>query len=261
MGPALSLCSGSSAVDTSADAGDEAGALRAKMRSVNWVPLESDPNMLNEFAKGVGLPDGWGFVDVLGVDADLLAMVPPGCIAVTLLFKPSASIGKYNKEQRERIEAQKQKVSPDLFFMKQYVGNACGTIACLHSMGNNQKVLGLSNQSALGRFLAACKNKTPDEAGQMLADASELHRVSEASAAGGQTEAPAANASVDCHFICFVEKDGDIYELDGNKVFPINHGPSGGDFLKKAADVVKTSFMDVDPDSMHFNLMALVKTE
>lgn len=257
MGVVLSLCNGASSV-----VGDDGeGGVQAKMRNVNWVPLESNPEMLNEFAKGVGLPQEWGFVDVFGVEPDLLAMVPPTCVAVTLLFQCSANVATFNREQKAKIEAQKQNVSKDLVYLKQYVGNACGTIACLHSLANNHKVLGLSPTSPAGRFITAISGKNPDQAGEMLADASDLHRVSEASAAGGQTAAPAASAGVDCHFVCFVEKDGDVYELDGTKGFPINHGPSKGEFMKAVAEVVKTSFMAVDPESIHFNMMALVKSD
>ena len=64
----------------------------------------------------------------------------------------------------------------------------------------------------------------PDKIGLALADASDIHGQSEASASGGQTEAPEATAKTDCHFICFVAAEGEVYELDGNKSFPINHG-------------------------------------
>jgi len=250
------LCSGSTVVNT--DATDES-ELRSRMRKVNWVPLESNPDMLNQFARGVGLPKEWEFVDVFGVEPDLLSMVPPTCAAVTLLFQCSDNVKKHSKEQKARIDKDKQKVSSNLVYMKQYVGNACGTIACLHSVANNQKVIGLDANSAMGKFFAKCERMTPDQLGEALADASDLHTVSEASAAGGQTAAPAASAGVDCHFISFVEKDGDVYELDGTKEFPINHGPSNGEFVKAVAEVVKKEFMKVDPDSIHFNMMALVK--
>eukprot|EP00439_Symbiodinium_sp_Y106_P054727 s1419_g7.t1 len=36
-----------------------------KMKRVHWVPLESNPDMLTDFAQKVGLPDGFEFVDTL----------------------------------------------------------------------------------------------------------------------------------------------------------------------------------------------------
>jgi len=249
-------CCGGTVVDANGSEGD----LQSKMRNVNWVPLESNPEMLNQFARGVGLPSGWEFVDVFGVDPELLAMVPPSCVAITLLFQCSPKQAKHKQEQQAKIDAGKQTVSPNLVYLKQYVGNACGTIACLHSMANNDKAIGLSPQSAVVKFMASIKGKSPDQAGEMLADASDLHRASEASAAGGQTAAPAASAGVDCHFVCFVEKDGDLYELDGNKAYPINHGPVKGEFVNSVGKVVQREYMQVDPDCLNFNMMALVNS-
>mmetsp|Transcript_24285 Transcript_24285/g.45933 ORF Transcript_24285/g.45933 Transcript_24285/m.45933 type:complete len:241 (-) Transcript_24285:67-789(-) len=229
-----------------------------KIRKVHWVPLESNPDMLTDFAKKVGLPDGFEFVDVYGTDPDLLAMVPPARLAVTLLFQCSEKSRKFKEAQKTAIDEKGQTVSPNLVYLKQYVGNACGTIACLHSLANNAEALGLSAESPLGKFLTTIRGKSPQEAGLALVDATDLHSASEASAAGGQTSAPEATADVDAHFICFVEKDGDLYELDGGKAFPINHGPTGGDLLGAACKAIKVNFMDQDPDSIRFNMMALV---
>ena len=41
-----------------------------------WLPLESNPDMLNAFAKRMGLPAGFSYVDVWGLDAEILAMQP-----------------------------------------------------------------------------------------------------------------------------------------------------------------------------------------
>jgi len=237
-------------------------SIRERMKNVHWVPLESNPEMLTDFAQQVGMPSSWAFTDIFGLDEELLAMVPPGAVAVTLLFDSSRDVmRKWKAEQKAAIQASGQKISPSLKHLRQYVGNACGTIATIHSLANNAEALGLSADSPLGKFLAAADGKTPDDIGIMLADAKDLHTASEASAQGGQTAAPEADADVNNHFIVFVEKDGDIYELDGTKAFPINHGAVEGSLLFTAAKVIKKNFMEKDPDSMHFNMMALVKDD
>lgn len=233
--------------------------VKEKFRKVHWVPLESNPDMLNEFAKKVGMPSTYGFVDVFGTDEDLLAMVPQPCLAVTLLFKCTENSKKFKEEQQKQIEAGGQKISSELTYLKQYVGNACGTIASIHSLANNADIMGVKEDTPVGRFVASIKSKSPQDAGLLLADATELHSASEASAQGGQTAAPEATANVDAHFICFVQKEGDLYELDGAKAFPVNHGPTGGNLLSAAVKVIKGNFMEKDPDSIHFNMMALVE--
>lgn len=252
---ALNLCSG---FDAPTSPKPMAGDLEAKMRKVHWVPLESNPDMMNTFARKVGMPDGYEFTDVFGFDADLLSMVPRPCIAVTLLFQCNEKTKAAKEEQKLAITASGQKLSP-LVYLKQYVGNACGTIACIHSLTNNAEIMGVSAESPIGKFLATVKGKAPDEAGQLLIDATDLHSASESSATGGQTSAPEATANIDHHFICFIEKDGDVYELDGGKAFPINHGPSSGDLLSAAAEAIKKNFCEKDPENIHFNMMALVK--
>ena len=121
--------------------------------------------------------------------------------------------------------------------------------------------MGIAADSPVGKFLAASAGKSAPEIGASLADATALHSASEGAAAGGQTAAPEATAQTDHHFIAFIEKDGDCYELDGGKQFAINHGPTEGDLLLKATQVIKANFMDPQPDVMDFALMALAKSE
>ena len=40
-----------------------------------------------------------------------------------------------------------QDVSPNVYFMKQTIGNACGTVAIVHSIANNMDVLELVGKS------------------------------------------------------------------------------------------------------------------
>lgn len=230
----------------------------ARLEDVNWMPLESNPDMFNLFSTSIGLSEQWSFVDVLGVDSDFLSMVPRPCVGVILLFQYSETLNQALKQQHTSTISDGRSVSPDVFFMKQFVGNACGTIAALHCLANSSERLELSSDSALARFLVGVEGKTSRDIGAALADFEEFHVASEEAAEEGQTEALEADEDTDHHFIAFVEKSGDVYELDGAKASPINHGSSEGDLLKVAARVIQDQFMKLDPGNLHFSMMALV---
>lgn len=64
---------------------------------------------------------------------------------------------------------------------------------------------------------------------------------------------------VDTHFVCFSCVDGHLYELDGRKTGPINHGECNEDeLLSKAVEVIK-GFMARDPEEMRFTIVAFTK--
>lgn len=42
---------------------------------------------------------------------------------------------------------------------------------------------------------------------------------------------PGLEEAVNTHFIAFTHVDGSLYELDGRKDTPVNHGPTTGDTL------------------------------
>lgn len=45
---------------------------------------------------------------------------------------------EFKAQEEEKINADGQEVSENLYFMKQCVGNACGTVALIHAIANNQ---------------------------------------------------------------------------------------------------------------------------
>eukprot|EP00729_Bicosta_minor_P018955 gene18955-30248_t len=51
-----------------------------------WLPLESNPELLNDAGRRWGLPVGYHFEEVLGLDPMLLGMVLAPAVAVVLLF-------------------------------------------------------------------------------------------------------------------------------------------------------------------------------
>lgn len=64
----------------------------------------------------------------------------------------------------------------------------------------------------------------------MLQNASTISATHDELAHEGQTEAN-LNDPVNHHFVAFVEHNGELYELDGRKSFPISHGKTSSETL------------------------------
>jgi ubiquitin carboxyl-terminal hydrolase L3 len=222
-----------------------------------WVPLESNPAVLSRFAASLGLPEKWGFSDCFGLDPELLAMLPQPCLALIFLF-PYTKMAAYKAEQHDRLVASGQHISPQVYFMKQLVGNACGTVAVVHCLANNAQALGIK-EGFFTQLLERTRNLSPEQKGRSFGKEEGLAAAAHAAAtdSSAQTEAPEADADVDSHFVCFTVVDGHLYELDGAKAFPVNHGPSNaGSFLQDAARVLQTEYIQRLQDDIRFSVIA-----
>ncbi|XP_071500052.1 ubiquitin carboxyl-terminal hydrolase isozyme L3-like [Diadema antillarum] len=225
---------------------------------IRWVPLESNPQVMSKYMYKLGMSDKWQFTDVIGLDDDLLMMVPQPVVALVLLFPYSDKTKAFTETEEKKILEDGQTVSDELYYMKQTISNACGTIGVLHAVLNNSPTVSL--ESTLKEFLDETKAMTPEERGKKLESSETISQAHEVSAQEGQTEAPQADEDVCPHFIALVEKEGCVYELDGRKKFPINHGPVEESFLKSAANVCK-KFMARDPSELRFTVLALAKND
>ncbi|CAB4436423.1 unnamed protein product [Rhizophagus irregularis] len=223
------------------------------MSKSKWLPLESNPQVMNDYVYKLGVSKDWAYTDVLGLDDELLLMVPQPVKAVILLFPITENYEKDRKEEAKKIQENGQEVSSNVVFFRQTISNACGTIGLLHTLASNTDVIKIDGP--LKSLLDKTKNLTPEERAKVLEEDEGLAEAHQASASSGQTKAPRADEDVNSHFAAFVEKDGSLYELDGRKPFPINHGKCT-DLLKDSAKIIK-KFMNRDPDKIEFTVIAL----
>ncbi|KAK2508435.1 hypothetical protein MC885_004361 [Smutsia gigantea] len=129
--------------------------------------MEINPEMLNNVLAPLGVAGQWCFVDVLGLEEEALgSMLAPVC-ALLLLFPLMAHHENFRKKQIEELKG--QEVSPKVYFMKQTIGNACGTIGLIHAVANNQDKLEFEDGEDLLLQDAAkvCREFTEREQGEV----------------------------------------------------------------------------------------------
>ncbi|VFQ70527.1 unnamed protein product [Cuscuta campestris] len=223
--------------------------------SKRWLPLEANPDVMNQFIWGLGVPEDQAeCCDVYGLDVDLLAMVPKPVLAVLFLYPITSQSEDERIQEDSKIKL--QEVSSGVFFMKQTVGNACGTIALLHAIGNITSKIKLVEGSFLDKFFKSTANMDPLERAKFLENDDEMEDAHSVAATAGDTE---ATDNVNTHFICFAIADGQLYELDGRRSGPILHGKSSPDTLLQDVAKVIQKMIEKNPESNEFNVIALSK--
>ena len=221
-----------------------------------WLPIESNPEVMNSFLSKLGVPGDWEMCDVFGLDPELLLMLPQPCLAVMLLFPVTEKYHEFSREQEEAMRG--VEISDKLYYMKQTISNACGTVALMHSVINN--VLGEKislKDGALKTFVEATLSLSPEERAVKLEADDAICECHDRAAREGQTRAPDRDERVDYHFVSFVSVEGHLYELDGRKSGPIKKGKTSAEnFLSEAAAACR-EYMSRDPENINFTVVAL----
>lgn len=221
-----------------------------------WFPLESNPDLVNDYVRKLGYTQAYEFVDVFSTEEWALEMIAQPVQAVLLLYP----LTKVQNEYRDSPESIVKDSSSDVWFIKQRIGNACGTIALLHALLNGPKELFVPD-SWLAQFARATQTSTPIDRAQQLEQDNQIakHHDQATSSEQNATTRGCLDDNLITHFVALVEVNGKLYELDGRKEGPICHGPCQN-LLKDGCAVVK-KFMERDPDEVRFTIMALVPKE
>lgn len=225
----------------------------------NWQPLESNSELITNYMQQIGMnTDQFVFQDLLSYEQWAQDMIQQPALGLLFIYEITPIHEAHRQAEAEQIEKDGQVVSPNLFYMKQYAENACGTIGVFHILGNlpPQHAHLVNEGSLLHQFYQKTKGKSPEEAGNIFENDDELKEKHVDATKEGSTN---VNEHLDTanHFVAFVNVDGHLYELDGRKKFPINHGPTTGNtFLSDACNAAHR-FIQREPENVNAGLIVL----
>jgi ubiquitin carboxyl-terminal hydrolase L3 len=104
-------------------------------------------------------------------------MIPRPCLGVLMLFPIKDSSEEYSATEKAKIESDGQTVSENVYYMKQTVGNACGTVGILHSLLNAKNTIEFEPDSYLANFNNDTKTMNPNERAVFLENDEEIENT------------------------------------------------------------------------------------
>ncbi|KAL3851977.1 hypothetical protein ACJMK2_015667 [Sinanodonta woodiana] len=171
----------------------------------------------------------------------------------------------------EESFVQDEEIVNSIFFAQQVIPNSCATHALLSVLLNCEKVkLG----ETLSRFKEFSKNMNPETKGYAIGNVPELAKAHNSHARAEPFRLPEKQQGISTtrimeafHFVSYVPINGHLFELDGLKPYPIDHGPweKGEDWTEKFRRVITERLgMATGGEPYHdirFNLMAVVSNK
>lgn len=182
-----------------------------------WPPLESDPEIFNNYFKKIGLENNVEFQELWSLEYKEVQIIDSQVIGVIAAINRQK--GKiYDKEKTNVINYEEVP-----FFMKQEgsLDNACGLVAALHCFGNNQQHISIINNSILDKFFSRSKDQTPAERCKSLENDVQFKQAHLSSSNEGQSNIPSEQEQVNHHYIAFAVVNNAVVEFDGTLPGPV----------------------------------------
>ncbi|KAJ7316724.1 hypothetical protein JRQ81_002886 [Phrynocephalus forsythii] len=230
-----------------------------------WLELESDPGLFTLLVEDFG---------VKGVQVEEIYDLQSKCQGPVYGF---IFLFKWIEERRSRRKVSTlvdetsvidDDIVNNMFFAHQLIPNSCATHALLSVLLNcNSVELG----PTLSRMKEFTKGFSPESKGYAIGNAPELAKAHNSHARPEPRHLPEKQNGISAvrtmeafHFVSYVPIKGRLFELDGLKVYPIDHGPWAEDeeWTDKARRVIMERIgLATAGEPYHdirFNLMAVV---
>ncbi|KAJ5112075.1 hypothetical protein N7532_000120 [Penicillium argentinense] len=228
-----------------------------------FIPLENNPDVLAHLCENLGVVPGLSFHDVLSVSPDMLAWVPRPIHALVLLAdRPIYNAARSHVEQMIPVYHGSGPDEP-VIWMKQTIGHACGLMALLHCLLNYEGGKYIAAESELDRLRKQAITLGPDERADLLYKSEFLENAHMEAASRGSSSAPSPADDNYHHFIGFVQKDGQVWELNGGLNGPLLRGSlKEGDLLsKKGLALTVQDFLDAAAKGGHGEMSIVAVAE
>nr|C4A0D9.1 RecName: Full=Ubiquitin carboxyl-terminal hydrolase BAP1; AltName: Full=BRCA1-associated protein 1 [Branchiostoma floridae] len=230
-----------------------------------WLELESDPGLFTLLVEDFG---------VKGVQVeeiyDLSKPIEGPVYGFIFLFKWSEerrSRRKVGPSMEESFVVDEDIVN-DMFFAQQLIPNSCATHALLSVLLNCPQI---SLGSTLTRLKYFTRGMGPESKGWAIGNVPEIARAHNSHARPEPRHLPEKQTGISSvrtaeafHFVSYVTTNDRLFELDGLKPYPIDHGPWGEkeDWTEKFRRVISERIGNAtggeNGHDIRFNLMAVV---
>eukprot|EP01068_Selenidium_serpulae_P014792 Selendium_serpulae@DN6144_c0_g1_i1.p1 len=214
---------------------------------MKWSPIETDPVTLTAYVHKLGGPKTMTCQDVLSTEDWAIDMLEGNLVGLLVLFPVDQFPLPPKKDGTD------PKTHSELWYTKQTIDNACGTIAIMHVMANADVKL---DEGILSKFFDQTKAMTPMERAKAL-ESSGIEEAHDGAVKASSTKVPGKDDDCPHHYVAFIMKGGHIFEMDGRKDGPIDHGTGTNGFGKAAAAIIKREYLDKAPNANGFSLLAL----
>lgn len=227
-----------------------------------WFPLESNPQLINEYIQKLGFDTSlYEFCDVFSTEDWALEMIPQPVAAVLLLYPLTKKISMAEPSPKNVAHSA---MNDQVWFIKQRIGNACGTIGLLHAIINAPEAIRIIDRNSwLAKFADECPIPLSPiakaerlEGDQTIAKLHDDATISQANS----TRRGNRDDKVETHFAVLVCVGDHLYELDGRNEGPISHGPTTQASLLKDSCRIIQQIMARDPSETRFAITALAPT-
>lgn len=220
----------------------------------NWCLIESDPGVFTELIQKFGVT-GTQVEELWSLDKEQFVNMKP-VYGLIFLFK-------WVKDENPQGTVVLDSRADNMFFAKQVINNACATQAILSVLLNIQEKENIKLGSTLSDFREFCSSFDSTMKGLTLSNSDEIRSIHNSFARQTLFEFDSKKAQKDddvFHFVSYVPINGRLYELDGLREGPVDHGPipDNSDWIDTVRPIIEQRMAKYQAGEIHFNLMAIV---